>query len=143
MTFAARIPTTSTGAVGSSSSSVDIQNSVSPSSVVWMGRMHRARPSCAMPATFAAWAFVSFTLVAMMPMVVFLPPKEREDAALMTPSSVLAKVPSGFLVPAMILPFSQTSPKALTAMRAATNWHTHYQIQANNTYISPTNSNPI
>ena len=55
-----------------------------------------------------------------MPMVVFLPPKEREDAALMTPSSVLAKVPSGFLVLAMILPFSQTSPKALTAMRAAT-----------------------
>ncbi len=43
-----------------------------------------------MPATFAACAFVSFTFVAIMPMVVLLPDaKEREDAICSTPSSVL------------------------------------------------------
>ena len=55
--FAAKMPITSTGAVGISISSVDKQKRVSPSIVVWIGRMQRARPSWAMPATFVACDF--------------------------------------------------------------------------------------
>lgn len=68
--------------------------------------MQRASPSCAMPATFVACAFVSFTLVATTPMVVFLPLMEKLDAICKKPSSVEVKLPSSALVPAMMLPFS-------------------------------------
>jgi hypothetical protein len=44
---------------------------VSPSPLVCEGTIARANPSCAIWATFLAWALVSFALVATTPSVVF------------------------------------------------------------------------
>ena len=67
ITSAANAPTVETSAFFVP---VDSAKITSPSSMVWAGLMVRAMPSCAICATFVAWAFVNFAFVATAPITV-------------------------------------------------------------------------
>jgi len=81
---------------------------------VWTGRIERAKPSCAICATFVASVFVSVTFVATTPIDVFCPARERPGAAPARSASIAPRspLPSGVRTPASRRPVavSTTSP---------------------------------
>ena len=124
MVSAASAPTAPIRYSSAGSPPVPRENTVSPSNGMWAGRIDKAKPSCAIWATFVACALDHFRFVATTPRVVFsvvsVVPSRQPDRSI---DMVSAKPsPLSLLAPATMLPVSgsTTSPSALTAASAPT-----------------------